>query len=102
MENKKLNTKEISNQLKNLLGWDYKDNFLTRKLKFNDFNEAFTFMTAVAAIANEADHHPNWSNVYNKVEISLTTHDLGGVSQRDILLASAINELILNFSSQLN
>lgn len=102
MENKKLNSQEISNQLKNLLGWVYKDNFLTRKFKFNDFNEAFTFMTAVAAIANEADHHPNWSNVYNKVEISLTTHDLGGVSQRDILLASAINELILNFSSQLN
>jgi 4a-hydroxytetrahydrobiopterin dehydratase len=102
MKNIKMNLEEINNQLKNLPGWQFKDNFLIRKFKFNDFNEAFTFMTAVAAIANEADHHPNWSNVYNQVDISLTTHDLGGVSQRDILLASAINELVMNFSSQLN
>ena len=102
MKNKILTSQEINSQLKNLLGWSLVDNFLTRKFKFSDFNEAFTFMTAVAAIANEADHHPNWSNVYNQVDISLTTHDLGGVSQKDILLASAINELISNFSSQLN
>ena len=102
MKNKKLTSQEINSQLKNLAGWTRVDNFLTCKFKFSDFNEAFTFMAAVAAIANEADHHPNWSNVYNQVDISLTTHDLGGVSQKDILLASAINELILNFSSQLN
>ena len=56
-------------------------------VKFADFAEAFAFMTRVAILAEKADHHPEWFNVYNRVEIKLTTHDAGGVSQRDIDLA---------------
>lgn len=56
---------------------------LERTFKFTDFNEAFGFMTRVALYADKADHHPEWFNVYNRVEITLTTHDAGGVSERD-------------------
>jgi 4a-hydroxytetrahydrobiopterin dehydratase len=56
---------------------------LERTFKFTDFNEAFGFMTRVALYADKTDHHPEWFNVYNRVEITLTTHDAGGVSERD-------------------
>ncbi len=61
--------------------------------KFQDFNEAFGFMTRVALLAEKADHHPEWRNVYNRVEILLTTHDAGGLSTRDVALAQAIDGL---------
>lgn len=64
---------------------------LYRKLEFADFNAAFGFMTRVAIQAEKADHHPEWSNVWNRVEIVLTTHDAGGVTQRDIDLALFID-----------
>ena len=67
---------------------------IQRKLEFGDFNEAFGFMTRVALMADKADHHPEWFNVYNKVEITLTTHDAGGLSQRDIDMAEAIDALL--------
>lgn len=63
-----------------------------RKFGFSDFNAAFGFMTRVAIAAEKADHHPEWSNVYNKVEITLTTHDADGLSQRDADLAKFIDE----------
>ena len=66
---------------------------IVRKLTFADFGEAFGFMTRVAIAADKADHHPEWFNVYNKVEITLTTHDAGGLSQRDVALASAIDAM---------
>jgi 4a-hydroxytetrahydrobiopterin dehydratase len=59
---------------------------------FKSFPEAFSFMTHVAFLAEKMDHHPNWSNVYNKVEITLTTHDAGGVTQKDLDLAKAITD----------
>lgn len=62
----------------------------TRAFKFNDFNAAFGFMTRVAIAADKADHHPEWSNVYNKVEITLTTHDAGGLTEQDVALADFI------------
>lgn len=61
-----------------------------KTFKFADFNEAFGFMTRVALAAEKADHHPEWVNVYNKVEITLTTHDAGGLSDRDVALAGFI------------
>ena len=67
---------------------------ITRKFVFKDFNQAFGFMTQVALLAEKADHHPEWSNVYNRVTILLTTHDAGGLSARDIEMAEAIEELI--------
>ena len=66
---------------------------IQRKFKFADFNEAFGFMTRVAIKAQEMDHHPEWSNVYNKVEITLSTHDAGGLTERDIKLATFIDSI---------
>ncbi len=65
-----------------------------QSFKFKSFAEAFSFMAHVALLAEKADHHPDWSNSYNKVEISLSTHDAGGVTQRDIDLAAAISHFV--------
>ena len=67
---------------------------MERKFEFTDFVEAFGFMTRVAILAEKADHHPEWFNVYNRVEITLTTHDAGGLSTRDVALAKQIDELV--------
>ncbi len=64
---------------------------IVRTLRFADFAEAFGFMARVAIVAEKADHYPEWFNVYNRVEITLTTHDAGGLSQRDVSLARAID-----------
>ena len=64
---------------------------IERRFRFADFSEAFGFMTRVALLAEKFDHHPEWSNVWNRVEIVLTTHDAGGLSERDIALAKAID-----------
>lgn len=64
---------------------------IARKLEFADFNTAFGFMTRVALYADKADHHPEWFNVYNRVEVVLTTHDAGGVTQRDLDMARFID-----------
>ena len=66
---------------------------IRRDFSFADFAAAFAFMTHVAILADKADHHPEWSNVYNRVSILLTTHDAGGLSQRDIDLAKAIDAI---------
>ena len=65
---------------------------IARSLKFADFNTAFAFMTRVALKAEPMDHHPEWSNVYNRVDILLTTHDAGGVTELDLTLARFIND----------
>ncbi|GGD98455.1 putative pterin-4-alpha-carbinolamine dehydratase [Tsuneonella deserti] len=67
---------------------------IERTFAFADFSEAFAFMTRVALLAESQDHHPEWSNVYNRVEIALTTHDAGGLSQRDASMARAIDALL--------
>jgi len=76
-------------------GWIEKDNTLYRKLEFKNFSEAFAFMVRVAIEAERMNHHPEWTNVYNKVEISLNTHDAGDiVTDRDLKLAEKINSLL--------
>lgn len=75
--------------------WEQANNMLTRTFTFNDFSEAFAFMTRVAILAEKVNHHPDWSNVYNKVTISLTSHDAGGVvTENDRNLAAQIDELL--------
>lgn len=81
--------------LGHLQHWNYDTEAqgIRRLLRFSDFAEAFGFMTRVAILAEKADHHPEWFNVYNRVEILLTTHDAGGLSQRDVDLATAIDAI---------
>jgi 4a-hydroxytetrahydrobiopterin dehydratase len=75
--------------------WQEKNNALYRKFEFKDFSEAFAFMTRVALAAEKMDHHPDWSNVYNKVEINLSTHSAGDVvTEKDRKLAKKIDELV--------
>jgi 4a-hydroxytetrahydrobiopterin dehydratase len=74
--------------------WVEKNNKLTKSFKFSDFQEAFAFMTRVAFLAEKHNHHPNWSNVYNTVEIELTTHDKGNIiTEKDRKLAEAIDKI---------
>ena len=91
-----LSEAERAEALDGLSDWDYDESrdAITRSFAFADFSEAFAFMARVALLAEKADHHPEWSNVYNRVEILLTTHDAGGLSERDIEMAEAIDELV--------
>lgn len=76
-----------------LPGWEYSNNAIRKEFKFSNFVEAFAFMTAVALEAEKADHHPDWSNVYNTVKINLNTHSEGGVTEKDIELAKKIGKI---------
>ncbi len=67
---------------------------ITRKFEFENFNEAFGFMTRVALLADKMDHHPEWFNVYNKVDVTLSTHDAGGVTSNDIKMAQAMEGFV--------
>jgi 4a-hydroxytetrahydrobiopterin dehydratase len=91
-----LSEAERADALDGLPDWDYVEerDAIARSFVFADFNEAFSFMTRVALLAEKANHHPEWSNVWNRVEITLTTHDAGGLSERDIELAEAIEALL--------
>ena len=81
--------------LAKLEGWTEVDgrDAISRKFMFKDFNEAFGFMARAALIAEKLDHHPEWFNVYNRVEVTLATHDAGGVTERDMKLAEAMDRL---------
>lgn len=85
---------EIERALEDLASWELEDGKLTREVRLADFSEAFAFMTRVALLAEAMDHHPEWSNVWNRVRIQLTTHDAGGITERDLKLASAIDRLL--------
>jgi 4a-hydroxytetrahydrobiopterin dehydratase len=91
-----LNETERAEALDGLPDWDYDEarDAIARTITFADFSEAFAFMTRVALAAEKADHHPEWSNVWNRVEILLTTHDAGGLSHRDIAMAEAIDAML--------
>jgi 4a-hydroxytetrahydrobiopterin dehydratase len=91
-----LSEAERADALDGLDDWDYDEgrDAITRSIVFTDFAEAFGFMTQVALIAEKMDHHPEWTNVWNRVEITLTTHDAGGLSERDIELAGAIDGIL--------
>jgi 4a-hydroxytetrahydrobiopterin dehydratase len=92
---KQLTDEERERLIESLSDWVYDGarDALTRHFLFRNFSEAFGFMTRVAMIAEQQDHHPEWSNVWNRVDILLTTHDAGGLSARDAKMARAINAL---------
>lgn len=93
MDIAKLAQTEIREQLKNLKEWSLNEGKLYKEYKFRDFVTAFAFMTKVADVAEALNHHPEWFNVYDIVKISLTTHDVDGISQNDFFLARKIDEL---------
>lgn len=91
----KLSPAEIADALTGLDGWQDApaDSAIEKTFKFKDFAGAWSFMSACALMAEKMDHHPDWANVYNRVEVKLTTHDAGGVTEKDIRLANYMNEV---------
>jgi 4a-hydroxytetrahydrobiopterin dehydratase len=89
----KLDEREIRERLAQLPGWRLEADKLAREFRFADFVGAFGFMSQVALVAERMDHHPEWSNVYNRVKVELTTHDCQGLSERDFALAAQMNRL---------
>jgi len=88
-----MNSAQIKAQLPTVPDWQLQEGRLFRRFQFANFIEAFGFMSQVALLAQAMDHHPEWSNVYRTVDIHLTTHEAGGISERDFALAKAINAL---------
>ena len=93
MSRAKLTDAQVEEQLRALPGWSLRADKLYRELSFPNFVKAFGFMSSVALVAERMDHHPEWSNVYGRVVIELTTHDAGGISERDFELARKIEAL---------
>jgi 4a-hydroxytetrahydrobiopterin dehydratase len=89
---KALDAQTVEERLPEIEGWTLEDGKLHRSFSFEDFVEAFGFMTRMAIVAEKMDHHPEWSNVYNRVDVNLTTHDAGGVTELDFQLASHMNQ----------
>ena len=93
MERKALALTELTAALSNLSGWEIADGRLTKTFKFGSFAEAIGWMVAVALYADKLDHHPDWSNVYNRVSVELLTHDMSAITTWDIALAERMDEL---------
>jgi 4a-hydroxytetrahydrobiopterin dehydratase len=87
-----LSTAEIQQHLDQLTGWEVKDGKLHRQFQFADFVTAFGFMASMALVSETMGHHPEWFNVYNKVTVDLTTHDAGGITQKDLDWARQANK----------
>lgn len=92
-ERHKLSEAEVQRRLAEVPGWALVEGKLQKQFQFASFVQAFGFMTRVALVAEALNHHPDWSNVYNRVTIALTTHDVGGLSALDFTLAKRIDEL---------
>jgi 4a-hydroxytetrahydrobiopterin dehydratase len=90
---KKLSDYEIEQRLDEITGWKFENQKIMKEWTFNSFASAFGFMSSIAILADSMNHHPEWFNFKNKVKVWLTTHEVGGVSENDVLLASKINAL---------
>lgn len=88
-----LRADEVAAALQGLPGWVERDGALHREFRFADFSEAFGFMTRVALIAEKMDHHPDWSNSWNKVDLAIASHDAGGITQQCIDFATKVNQI---------
>jgi len=95
MARTKLNDQEIAAGLAELPGWSVEHGNLHRAFEFRDFAQAFAFMTRVALAAEKMDHHPDWSNAWNKVVIDLSTHSSGGLTRNDFDLAAKIQQIFI-------
>lgn len=93
---KKLTEDEIYKKLESLQDWEFNDNAINTSFEFEDFKEAFSVMVRIAFEAEAKEHHPEWFNVYNKLQISLSTHDAGGVTEKDFDLAHTIEKIVGN------
>lgn len=94
----RLEPDEIDAMLKELPGWTLRDGKLYREIVFKDFVAAFGFMSSMALVSEKQDHHPDWSNTYNRVTIELSSHDAGGLTERDTRWAKAANARLALFS----
>jgi 4a-hydroxytetrahydrobiopterin dehydratase len=89
----RLSQLDIDEQLKNLPGWSVVNEKLHKEFQFDNFNQAFGFMTRAAMEIEKMNHHPEWFNVYNRITVELTTHDAGGITKNDVNLAKILNSL---------
>ena len=89
----RLSQEDINEELKSLQGWSVVNEKLHKEFQFDNFNQAFGFMTRSAMEIEKMNHHPEWFNVYNKITIELTTHDAGGITKNDVNLAKILNSL---------
>ena len=95
----RLNKQEIQARISKVDAvWILKGKFIHRDFVFKDFIQAFSFMTSVALIAEKSDHHPNWKNAYNKVNIALSTHNADGLTDKDFELAREIDQVLKNYA----
>ncbi len=92
----KLNTQEIEKELEQLDGWEFVDGAIETSFEFADFKDAFSVMTRIAFECEAQNHHPEWTNVYNSLQIRLNTHDAEGVTEKDFKLAKVIESIILS------
>jgi 4a-hydroxytetrahydrobiopterin dehydratase len=90
-----MNNEDINARLPGLTGWEVEDGQLVRHFVFKDFSEAFAFMTRAALAAEKANHHPEWTNVYNRVDVRLSTHEAGGLTALDFEVAAKMNQFTL-------
>ena len=89
----KLSESNIEEELKKLSGWSLKNDKLHKEFQFDNFNQAFGFMTRAAMEIEKMNHHPEWFNVYNRITVELTTHDASGITDNDVNLARILNSL---------
>lgn len=85
---------DVDAEIADLPGWTSGGDFITKVYRFKDFAEAFGFMSEIAVLAQGMNHHPEWYNVYNRVDVTLTTHDAGGVTEKDIELARRMEQIV--------
>ena len=90
----RLSESDIKKELEKLVGWNVKNDKLHKEFQFDNFNQAFGFMTRAAMEIEKMNHHPEWFNVYNRITVDLTTHDAGGITNNDVNLAIILNSLV--------